>query len=164
MQQDRLVNNESADILRMFNSAFANIAPSRINLYPDDLAAEIDAMAPWLYDTLNNGVYKAGFARSQSAYDAAVDVLFGRLAELEAHLEGRDWLVGEGQGVLTEADVCLVPTLLRFDVVYVVHFKCSRARIADMPNLSAWLRDVFQVPGLRETYAYARAYASHLYA
>ena len=135
-----IVNNESREIVRMMTTSFseAGLTNGRV-LCPPDLREAIDAMIDANYEPVNNGVYKAGFARSQSAYDAAVDVLFGRLAELEAHLEGRDWLVGEGQGVLTEADVCLVPTLLRFDLVYVVHFKCSRARIADMPNLTAYL-------------------------
>ena len=147
-----IVNNESREIVRMMTTSFseAGLTNGRV-LCPPDLREAIDAMIDANYEPVNNGVYKAGFARSQSAYDAAVDVLFGRLAELEAHLEGRDWLVGEGQGVLTEADVCLVPTLLRFDLVYVVHFKCSRARIADMPNLTAYLERFLALPGVAET-------------
>ena len=147
-----IVNNESRDIVRMLSTSFTEegLTNGR-ELCPYDLRESIDAMIDANYESVNNGVYKAGFARSQSAYDAAVDVLFGRLAELEAHLEGREWLVGEEQGVLTEADVCLVPTLLRFDLVYVVHFKCSRARIADMPNLSAYLQRFMALPGVAET-------------
>lgn len=147
-----IVNNESREIVRMMTTSFAQagLTNGRV-LCPPDLREAIDAMIDANYEPVNNGVYKAGFARSQSAYDAAVDVLFGRLAELEAYLEGRDWLVGDGQGVLTEADVCLVPTLLRFDLVYVVHFKCSRARIADMPNLTAYLERFLALPGVAET-------------
>ena len=147
-----IVNNESRDIVRMMATSFAEagLTNERV-LSPADLRDAIDAMIDANYESVNNGVYKAGFARSQSAYDAAVDVLFERLGELEAHLEGRTWLVGEGQGVLTEADLCLVPTLLRFDLVYVVHFKCSRARIADMPNLTAYLERFLALPGVAET-------------
>lgn len=147
-----IVNNESREIVRMFTTAFAQAGLTNgRNLSPEALLEDIDAMIDANYESVNNGVYKAGFARSQEAYDAAVNVLFDRLAELEAHLQDRDWLVGEGRGTLTEADVCLVPTLLRFDLVYVVHFKCSRSRIADMPNLTAYLERFLALPGVAET-------------
>jgi len=147
-----IVNNESREIVRMMATSFAEagLTNGRV-LSPPGLREAIDAMIDANYESVNNGVYKAGFARSQEAYDAAVNVLFDRLAELEAHLQDRDWLVGEGRGTLTEADVCLVPTLLRFDVVYVVHFKCSRSRIADMPNLTAYLERFLALPGVAET-------------
>ena len=102
------------------------------------------------YESVNNGVYKSGFARTQSAYDEAVTSLFHRLDQLEEHLTNRDWLVGEGIGQLTEADVCLFTTLARFDLVYVVHFKCNIRRIIDYPNLQAFLERMMRVPGSRK--------------
>ena len=147
-----IVNNESREIVRMFSTVFREAGlTGKLDLCPPALVPTIDAMIDANYESVNNGVYKAGFARSQEAYDQAVTVLFKRLEELEAHLADRDWLVGEGRGVLSEADVCLVPTLLRFDLVYVVHFKCSLKRIADLPNLTAYLGRFLALPGVRET-------------
>jgi putative glutathione S-transferase len=120
-------------------------------LCPEHLRADIEAMIDANYETVNNGVYKSGFARSQSAYNEAVTALFNRLDELEEHLDGREFLVGEGKGVLTEADICLFPTLVRFDLVYVVHFKCNLQRIVDYPNLSAFVERILNLPGVRET-------------
>jgi putative glutathione S-transferase len=147
-----IVNNESREIVRMLTTAFRTSGlTSGPDLCPDTLVDAIDAMIDANYESVNNGVYKTGFARSQAAYDDAVTVLFDRLDALEAHMANREWLVGEGRGVLTEADLCLVPTLLRFDLVYVVHFKCSLKRIVDMPNLSAYLERFLALPGVRST-------------
>ena len=116
-----------------------------------ELREAIDAMIDANYEPVNNGVYKSGFARTQSAYDEAVTALFARLDELEILLEGREWLVGEGVGQLTEADICLFTTLARFDLVYVVHFKCNLRRIIDYPNLQAFVERMIEQPGVRET-------------
>ena len=145
-----IVNNESREIIRMFG-VLASSRGIKATLCPSDLEEAVDAMITANYESVNNGVYKSGFARSQSAYDEAVTVLFDRLDELEAHLEGREWLVGEGRGRLTEADVCLFTTLVRFDAVYVVHFKCNLRRILDYPRLSAFLNRMLALPGVRET-------------
>ena len=149
-QQDTLVSNESSEIIRMFNTLAAALG-STATLCPPDLLTEVDAMITANYETVNNGVYKSGFARSQAAYDTAVSALFNRLDELENHLEGRTWLVGAGQGTLTEADVCLFTTLVRFDLVYVVHFKCNLQRIVDYPNLQAFVDRMLELPEIRET-------------
>lgn len=146
-----IVNNESREIIRMFD-AFAKAGYGNgATLCPPELTDEIDAMITANYETVNNGVYKSGFARSQDAYDEAVNALFARLDELESHLEGRDWLVGENSGILTEADICLFTTLVRFDLVYVVHFKCNLRRILDYPNLTSFLQRMLSVEGVRET-------------
>ena len=103
------------------------------------------------YESVNNGVYKSGFARSQNAYEAAVTALFVRLDELDFHLEDREWLVGDGRGTLTEADLCLFTTLVRFDLVYVVHFKCNLQRITDYPHLQTFVERMLALPGIRAT-------------
>ena len=121
------------------------------SLCPEELKTDIDAMIDANYESVNNGVYKTGFARTQEAYEEAVTALFERLDELELHLEGRDWLVGGQKGVLTEADICLFPTLARFDLVYVVHFKCNLRRIIDYPNLQAFVERMIDQEGIRET-------------
>ena len=146
-----IVNNESREIIRMFATLTDAGLGNGTTLCPEHLKNDIDEMIDANYESVNNGVYKSGFARTQSAYDAAVNALFQRLDELEAHLEGRDWLVGEGAGVLTEADICLFPTLVRFDLVYVVHFKCNLRRILDYPNLTAYIDRMLALPGVRET-------------
>lgn len=146
-----IVNNESREIIRMFD-AFAKAGyGTGVSLCPPELIGDIDSMITANYESVNNGVYKSGFARSQEAYDEAVQTLFSRLDELESHLEGRDWLVGENRGVLTEADICLFTTLVRFDLVYVVHFKCNLRRIIDYPNLTSFLKRMLNVEGVRET-------------
>jgi putative glutathione S-transferase len=126
-----IVNNESADILRMLGSAFDNCDAKNLDLYPEAHREEIDAMNDRVNDAVNNGVYKAGFATSQQAYDEAVRPLFATLDELEEKLDGEEWLVG---GQLTEADIRLWTTLIRFDPVYYVHFKCNIRRITDYPT------------------------------
>ncbi|GGB65726.1 glutathione S-transferase family protein [Blastomonas aquatica] len=145
---DTIVNNESADILRMLGTAFDQCGANDLDLYPQPYREEIDALNDKVYDAVNNGVYKAGFAASQSAYDDAIEPLFAMLDELEQHLEAQEWLVG---GQLTEADIRLWTTLIRFDPVYYVHFKCNVRRIADYPNLSAFTRRLYDVAGIAET-------------
>ena len=145
---DRIVNNESADIVRMLNGAFAGIATHPIDLYPATHRHEIDEVNERIYTTVNNGVYKCGFAGSQEAYDAAFNTLFETLDDLEGRLGRQRYLAGD---VLTEADIRLFPTLIRFDAVYVNHFKCNRQRIADYPNLQAYLRGLYRLPSIAET-------------
>ena len=149
---DTIVNNESRDIIRMLNTHHSLLKgedDSRTSpLLPSELVDEIDAMIDANYESLNNGVYKAGFARTQDAYEDAVGTLFGRLDELESLLGEHRYLLGD---TLTEADICLWPTLIRFDLVYHTHFKCDRNRIVDMPNIWGYLRDIFQIHGIAET-------------
>lgn len=157
-----IVNNESAEIIRMLNREFDALGDASVDLYPADLAGEIDALNAFVYDRINNGVYKAGFATSQEKYEQAFDALFAALDELEARLATRRYLLGDR---VTEADWRLFTTLVRFDAVYVGHFKCNLRRIADYPNLSGYLRDLYQVPGVAETVNFAHIkrhyYASH---
>lgn len=144
----RIVNNESSEIIRMLNSAFDEIGALPGDYYPQALREEIDAINARVYDTVNNGVYKAGFATTQQAYEEALTPLFDTLDWLEERLTHRRWLVGN---VLTEADIRLFTTLIRFDAVYVGHFKCNIRRIADYPALSGFVRDLYQRPAIRET-------------
>ncbi|KFK95394.1 MULTISPECIES: glutathione S-transferase family protein [unclassified Serratia (in: enterobacteria)] len=147
-QQNTLVSNESADIIRMFNSAFDAVGARAGDYYPVELRTEIDELNGWIYDSVNNGVYKAGFATRQEAYDEAVNGVFVALERLEQILGQQRFLAGER---LTEADLRLWTTLVRFDPVYVTHFKCDRYRISDYPNLYGLLRDIYQMPGIAET-------------
>ena len=147
-RENTIVNNESADILRMLGSAFDGCGANDLDLYPEGHRDEIDDLNERVYDAVNNGVYKAGFAQSQEAYDKAVVPLFAMLDELEERLQGRDWLVGDR---LTEADIRLWTTLIRFDPVYNVHFKCNVRRIADYPALAALTRRIYDLPGMAET-------------
>jgi len=144
----RIVNNESSEIIRMLNSEFRGIAGDYTDYYPPALRAEIDRINEVIYKTVNNGVYRCGFARSQAAYEAAYDALFQTLDELEARLGRQRYLVGHQ---LTEADWRLFPTLVRFDVAYNSLFKCNRQRIADYPNLLNYMRELYQVPGIAGT-------------
>ncbi len=147
-QQNTIVSNESADIIRMFNSAFDGVGARAGDYYPPALRDKIDDLNGWIYDTVNNGVYKAGFATSQAAYDEAVTALFQSLSRLEQIPGQHRYLTGD---TLTEADLRLWTTLVRFDPVYVTHFKCDRHRISDYLNLSGFLRDIYQMPGIAET-------------
>lgn len=147
-QRGAIVNNESADILRMLNSGFGDLASDAIDLYPKSLRAEIDALNDKIYSRLNNGVYRAGFAAAQAAYEEAFHDVFGMLDELEQRLATRRFLVGTS---LTEADIRLFVTLVRFDVVYYSLFKCNLRRIVDYPNLAAYLSRMLATPGVRET-------------
>ena len=142
-----MVNNESADILRMFDTAFEKLVPSDIRLYPDNLVAEIDALNGTLYDQFNNGVYKAGFASSQEAYDEAVLGVFQTLDMLEGQLTG-DYLLGDE---LTEVDIRAFVTLIRFDAAYHGLFKTNLRQIADYPRLTDYLKRILQLPGVGET-------------
>lgn len=147
-QNQTIVNNESAEIIRMFNSAFDGVGAKPGDYYPEPLREEIDALNDRIYDTVNNGVYKAGFATTQSAYEEAVKPLFETLDWLEDRLSSRRYLTGDR---VTEADWRLFTTSVRFDAVYVGHFKCNIRRIADYPNLWGYLRDLYQTPGVAET-------------
>ena len=144
VERRRIVNNESAEIIRMLD-AWSDDAPA---LYPEPLRAEIDEVNQRVYDGVNDGVYRTGFATTQEAYEEAFDSLFATLDWLEQRLVRRRYLVGDA---LTEADVRLFVTLVRFDAVYVGHFKCNLRRIADYPALSAYLRDLYQHPGVAAT-------------
>ncbi len=144
----RIVNNESAEIIRMLNCEFAEIGADPTDYYPTPLRSEIDRINALVYSNVNNGVYRCGFARSQAAYEAAYDALFATLDELEARLGRQRYLAG---GQITEADWRLFPTLVRFDVAYFSLFKCNRNRIADFPNLSNYMRELYQLPGIAET-------------
>lgn len=145
---NRMVSNESAEIIRMFNSAFDEITGSRDDYYPVHLRREIDALNERIYDTVNNGVYKSGFATTQEAYEENVVRVFSTLDALEDRLSRQRYLTGDR---ITEADWRLFTTLVRFDPVYVGHFKCNIRRIEDYPNLSGYLSDLYQVPGVAET-------------
>jgi putative glutathione S-transferase len=147
-RQGRIVNNESSEIIRMMNTAFNGITGNRLDFYPEHLRGEIDRWNALIYDTVNNGVYKAGFARAQSAYEHAVTALFETLDKLEAHIETRRYIAGE---YMTEADIRLFVTLIRFDVAYFGNFKCNIRMIKDYPNLFAYTRELYQWPGIGET-------------
>ena len=147
-QRKTIVNNESSEIIRMFNSAFAEYAEPTVDYYPEALRSEIDTINDFVYDNVNNGVYRVGFATTQQAYNEAFDRLFGALDHLEHRLAKQRYLVGEQ---MTEADWRLFTTLLRFDAVYVGHFKCNARRIYDYPNLYNYLLELYQVPGIDET-------------
>lgn len=161
-QQQCIVSNESADIIRMFNYAFDDLTGNTLDLYPTLLKADIDHWNERIYPTLNNGVYRAGFATSQSAYELAFDDVFRELDHLEAHLQDNRYLAGQ---FFTEADVRLFTTLIRFDAVYYSHFKCNERRIADYPHLSNWLHELYQWPGVAATVDFTHIkghyYASH---
>jgi putative glutathione S-transferase len=147
----RVVNNESSEIIRMFNSAFDAFTNSTEDYYPENLRTEIDAINDVVYRTVNNGVYRAGFASSQQAYEEAVTALFNTLDELEERLSGQRYLVGDR---LTEADWRLWVTLIRFDACYVGAFKCNIRRIADYPNLLNYTRELYQIPGISQTFSF----------
>lgn len=162
-QHERIVSNESADILRMFNTAFDEVGAAPGDYYPAPLRDEIDAVNARVYDTLNNGVYKAGFATAQDAYEAAVGPLFDTLDWLEARLADRPMLCG---AAITEADIRLFTTLVRFDAVYVGHFKCNRRRIVDSPRLLDYMTRLARHPAIAPTIDLAHIkhhyYQSHL--
>ncbi len=144
----RIVNNESSEIIRILNSSFDDLVPGTPDFCPPELREQIDAINKTVYANVNNGVYRAGFATRQEAYDSAIERLFGTLDELEARLADQRYLVGDR---LTEADWRLFTTLVRFDPVYVGHFKCNVRRIIDYPNLYAYLRDLYQHETVAET-------------
>lgn len=147
-ERETIVSNESAEIIRMLNSAFDGVGATPGDYYPQALRAEIDALNARVYDTVNNGVYKSGFATTQEAYEEAVTPLFATLDALDERLATKRYLTDD---TITEADWRLFTTLIRFDAVYVGHFKCNLRRIADYPHLSGYLRELYQWPGIRET-------------
>jgi putative glutathione S-transferase len=165
-REGTIVSNESSEIIRMLNSAFDGPqngnGDASIDLYPQALRAEIDAVNSRVYDSVNNGVYKAGFATTQAAYEQAFTELFGTLDWLDDRLSRQRYLAGSR---MTEADWRLFTTLIRFDAVYVGHFKCNLRRIDDYPNLSGYLRELYQVPGVAGTvnmlHIKRHYYASH---
>jgi len=147
-QRQTVVSNESAEIIRMLNGAFDAWGDAGLDLCPEELREEIDAVNAEVYDSVNNGVYKAGFATEQGPYEEAVTALFATLDRLEERLSGREWLVGDR---LTEADIRLFTTLIRFDPVYVGHFKCNLRRLADYPALTAFAARLLALPGVADT-------------
>jgi len=157
-----IVSNESPEIIRMLDSAFDDVGAIWSDFSPPELLAEIDELNAFIYPTINNGVYRAGFATTQAAYDEAVADVFSALDTLEERLSTRRYLTGK---TITEADWRLFTTLVRFDAVYVGHFKCNLRRIVDYPNLWAYLRDLYQVPGIADTvamdYIKTHYYGSH---
>jgi len=146
--QGTLVNNESSDIIRMLNHAFDAFGDAKVDFYPEELRPAIDALNARIYDNLNNGVYRAGFAMSQEAYDEAVTGVFNCLDELEERLKGQPYLLGER---ITETDWRAFVTLIRFDIAYHGLFKCNLRRLIDYPRLSAYLKRLYSVPGVADT-------------
>ena len=143
-----IVSNESSEIIRMFNSAFGSLAKGDVDLYPAALREEIDRVNAFVYDNINNGVYRCGFATEQPAYERAFERLFSALDHVEEELGRKPWLVGDRP---TEADWRLFTTLARFDAVYFGHFKCNRNRLEEYPNISRFLRSLYLVPGIAAT-------------
>ncbi len=159
-ERQTIVNNESAEIIRMLNAGFGSLAKNPHDFYPAELQGEIDGLDDLIYRTVNNGVYRAGFATTQAAYDEAVGALFATLDQLEERLAERRYLCGER---LTLADWRLFPTLVRFDVAYVGAFKCNLRRLVDYPNLWGYARELYQMPGIAGTVdleVYKRGYYS----
>ena len=161
-QTETIVSNESSEIIRMFNSAFDHLTGNTADYYPEDLHEVIHALNDRIYDSINNGVYRAGFATTQAAYEQAYHQLFDALDWVEGLLSGQRYLAGEQ---LTEADWRLFTTLIRFDAVYFGHFKTNRQLLADFPAISAYVRELYQVPGVAETVNFhhikTHYYASH---
>ena len=145
---DTIVNNESAEIIRIMNSAFNDITKNYDDYYPSSLRIKIDKINKVIYENINNGVYKSGFSRTQEAYEDAVTKLFSSLEMIDEILEDKKYLVGN---VLTEADIRLIPTLLRFDSVYYVHFKCNLKKISEFKNISSYVKIMFNNPAINTT-------------
>jgi glutathionyl-hydroquinone reductase len=161
-QQRTIVSNESAEIVRMLNSAFDSVGANGNDYYPTALRAEIDEWNAFIYPNVNNGVYRAGFATTQEAYEEAATAVFAALDKLERQLSMHRYLTGSR---LTEADIRLFTTLIRFDPVYHTHFKCNLRRVVDYPNLWGFVRDIYQMPGIASTvhidFVKAHYYGSH---
>lgn len=150
---NKIISNNSADIMRMLNTSFADLASSSTNYYPEALRSEIDELADFIQENVSSGVYRAGFSTSQSAYDTAVSKLFDALDLLEVRLSVRRYLAG---AQITEVDWKFFASLIRFDAVYVTHFKTDLRRITDYPNLNSYLRELYQYPGIAETVNFQR--------
>lgn len=161
-KRQSIVSNESADIIRMMNNAFNGLGAVEDDYYPHDLKPQIDEVNERVYSAINNGVYKCGFATSQSAYDAAIEPLFETMDWLETRLSAQRYLCGAR---LTEADWRLFTTLIRFDAVYAIHFKCTKKRLVDYPHLFAYTRELYQWPGIKNTIVFPHImkhyYGSH---
>lgn len=161
-QQQTIVSNESSEIIRMFNSAFNGLTANQADYYPLELQQQIDELNSWIYDTINNGVYRAGFATTQEAYEHNVKDLFTSLERAEDILSENRYLTGPQ---LTEADWRLFTTLIRFDAVYHGHFKCNLKQLREYPNISGYIRELYQIPGVAETvdmqHIKSHYYASH---
>jgi glutathionyl-hydroquinone reductase len=149
----RIVNNESSEIIRMLNAEFDAFGDRSLDLYPEALRHDIDEVNSFVYANINNGVYRCGLAKSQAAYEESFRNLFAALDEIETRLGRQCWLVGDR---FTEADLRLFPTLVRFDTVYYVLFKCNRRRLVDYPNLWNYTREIYQMPGVAETVDFPR--------
>lgn len=147
-KHNTIVSNESSEIIRMFNSAFNDLTGNHDDYYPQALADVIDEWNGFIYPNVNNGVYRCGFATTQEAYEEAYEQLFAALDKLDSHLATQRYLAGEQ---ITEADWRLFTTLIRFDAVYVGHFKCNKKRIVDYPHLNGYMKELYQVPGIKET-------------
>lgn len=162
-ETNTIVNNESRDIIQMFDREFDDLGASSLRLFPEDLMGDINATIDANYNTVNNGVYRSGFARSQQAYEEGVNELFNQLDECDRRLGTQRYLCGNR---LTAADICLFPTLVRFDAVYYVHFKCNRKHIYEYDNLGPYRRDIYQQAGVKETvnmqHIKQHYFASHL--
>ncbi|MDB9762730.1 glutathione S-transferase family protein [Alphaproteobacteria bacterium] len=143
-----IVNNESSEIIRMFNSSFNELAKNSDDYYPSDLKNEIDQLNDKVYPAVNNGVYRTGFAKTQKAYNESVEYLFSTLDALDELLSNKKYLTGDK---ITEADLRLIPTLLRFDIVYVTHFKCNIRQIKDYKNLSRYTKDLYAIPAIKDS-------------
>ncbi len=143
-----IVNNESSEIIRMFNTSFNKLTGNNEDYYPEDRREKIEILNEKIYHAINNGVYRCGFAKTQEAYDKAIHDLFNNLDEIDTILETQKYLTGDK---LTEADLRLVPTLLRFDIVYFTHFKCNKKRIKDYKNLSRYLKGIYEMPEVKST-------------
>jgi putative glutathione S-transferase len=143
-----IVNNESSEIIRMFNSSFNELTKNSDDYYPSDLKNEIDQLNDKVYPAVNNGVYRTGFAKTQKAYNESVEYLFSTLDELDELLSNKKYLTGDK---ITEADLRLIPTLLRFDIVYVTHFKCNIRQIKDYKNLSRYTKDLYAIPAIKDS-------------
>ncbi|NRF26289.1 glutathione S-transferase family protein [Vibrio coralliilyticus] len=147
-KNNTIVSNESSEIIRMFNSEFNELTGNQDDYYPDELRTLVDEWNDYIYPNVNNGVYRCGFATAQEAYEEAYDNLFEALDRIDTHLATHRYLAGN---VITEADWRLFTTLIRFDAVYVGHFKCNKKRIADYPNLHGYMKELYQVEGIADT-------------
>ncbi|NOI75125.1 glutathione S-transferase family protein [Vibrio coralliilyticus] len=147
-KHNTIVSNESSEIIRMFNSEFNELTGNQDDYYPDELRTLVDEWNDYIYPNVNNGVYRCGFATAQEAYEEAYDNLFEALDRIDTHLATHRYLAGN---VITEADWRLFTTLIRFDAVYVGHFKCNKKRIADYPNLHGYMKELYQVEGIADT-------------
>ncbi len=147
-KEETIINNESSEIIRIFNSSFNHLTGNKDDYYPNELRSEIDHWNEQTYESINNGVYKTGFARTQEAYEKNYSALFDQLEVIEKHLEDKDYLVGN---TLTEADIRLFPTLVRFDCVYHGHFKCNKKRIKDFKNLHRYTLNIYNHPKIKPT-------------